>query len=221
MENSQSSILRFKSQTLHSPFPILHFKTLAITGGVACGKSTLGRLLAERGADVLDADDIVHRHQCSGGRLIDPICAEFGKEMLTPEGAIHRPTLAKRVFTDAVALAKLNAIVHPIVREEFKTWQKIPTDGWAKIGIIPLLFESGWEGDWNFTLCVTCSPEIQRQRASARGWSNDDLDRRLAAQWPLERKCARADIVVDNSANDMFLLIHAADELKWRMERDE
>ena len=214
MENSQSSILYLKSPILHSPFSIPH---LAITGGVACGKSTLGRLLAERGADVLDADDIVHQHQCSGGMLIDPICVEFGKDILTVEGAIHRPTLAKRVFADPSALAKLNAIVHPVIREEFKKWQKTPTDGWAKIGIIPLLFESGWESDWELTLCVTCSPETQRQRALARGWSEGDFNRRLAAQWPLERKCALADIVVDNTANDLHLLARAADELKARL----
>jgi len=187
---------------------------LAITGGVACGKSTLGRLLAERGADVLDADDMVHRHQCAGGELIDPLCAEFGKDILTADGAIHRPTLAKRVFADVVALARLNAIVHPVIRDEFKKWQKTPTDAWAKIGIIPLLFESGWEGDWEITLCVSCAPEIQRQRALARGWGEDDLNRRLAAQWSLERKCALADIVIDNNTDDLDLLARVADELK-------
>jgi len=230
---------------------------LAITGGIACGKSTFGRLLAERGADVLDADDIVHRHQSPGGALVAPICSEFGTDILTPDGAIHRPTLAKRVFADASPLgapstssatsplARLNAIIHPFVREEFKKWQKnntpppqlslreqgndTPTSSlrersgglkdpkqsspWAKIGIIPLLFESGWESDWDLTLCVTCSPQTQRQRAQTRGWSEDDLHRRLAAQWPLERKRALADIILDNSTNDLHLLAHAADEL--------
>ena len=225
-------------------------KYIAITGGIACGKSTLGRLLAEQGADVLDADAVVHRLQAPGGALVEPLRAEFGNGVITPDGAIDRHALATLVFAtinsppavggrDSAGvvsnssffipnsslkggvplppLARLNAIVHPVVREEFKKWRddsSAKQPPWAKVAIIPLLFESGWQDDWDVTLCITCSPEAQLRRALARGWTQEELARRAAAQWPMERKRALATIAVDNSTDDLHALAQVARDLR-------
>lgn len=186
---------------------------VAVTGGLGCGKSSLGRLLAERGAEVVDADDIVHHLQQPGGVLSAAVGREFGAEFLKPDGSVDRPRLAALVFANAGLLARLNVISHPPVRDWFRSWRGAPSNGWAKVALIPLLFESGWETDWDATVCVACRPEIQRERLRGRGWSDEEVRRRMVAQWPLDEKRRRADIVVDNSDGwDEFA--DAADALK-------
>lgn len=187
--------------------------TIAITGGVGCGKSTLGRLLAERGAEVVDADDLVHRLQQPGGALSAAVARTFGPEFLTSDGSVDRAKLGALVFADPVRLAALNAVTHPPVRSWFASWRKAPASGWAKAALIPLLFESGWSDDWDFTVCVVCDPGIQRSRLRARGWDDGEIERRMAAQWPSERKAAQADFVVRNDAG-LDALQRAADTLR-------
>lgn len=187
--------------------------TVAITGGIGCGKSALGRLLAERGADVVDADDIVHRLQQPGGALGAAVVRAFGSEFLKPDGSVDRAKLGALVFADAAQLAKLNAVSHPPVRDWLKAWRLVPTDAWAKVALIPLLFESGWEADWDLTVCVACAPDVQRARLRGRGWSDEEADRREAAQWPPHEKASHADIIVRNDAG-LRELAQAADDLK-------
>ena len=186
---------------------------IAVTGGVACGKSTLGRLLEERGADVIDTDTIVHRLQMPQGKVSEAIRREFGDQFLLPEGSVDRPRLAAVVFTDRVQREKLNRIVHPLVREELRQWRTAPTPAWAKVALIPLLFESGWGRDWDLTVCVVCSEDRQRARARARGWSDEETDRRINAQWPTRKKMELADRIIDNEG-EIPQLAEAADELK-------
>ncbi|MCL1857425.1 MAG: dephospho-CoA kinase, partial [Kiritimatiellaeota bacterium] len=134
---------------------------VAVTGSVASGKSLFGRLLVERGAAVLDADDVIHRLQRPGESLAVAVAETFGREFLSPDGAVDRPRLAQRVFGDPEALSRLNALAHPLAREVFREWREADASataragrakvGRVRIGIIPLLFESGWDADWTLT----------------------------------------------------------------------
>ena len=171
---------------------------LAVTGGIACGKSAFGRMLAELGAEVADADEIVHQLQLPGQPLAAAIRDAFGPECILPDGGVDRPALARRVFGDPAQLEMLNRISHPLVRERLDAWRSEPTGAWARVCLIPLLFETGWESDWDGTVCVTCSPETQLRRLLDRGLDADAARKRLAAQLPPEEKAARADIVVRN-----------------------
>ena len=174
---------------------------LAVTGGIACGKSAFGRMLAELGAEVADADEIVHRLQLPGQPLAAAVLDAFGAECILPDGGVDRPALARRVFGDPEQLARLNRISHPLVREHLDAWRREPTDAWARVCLIPLLFETGWESDWDWTVCVTCSPETQLRRLMGRGLDADAARERIAAQMPPEEKAARADIVVRNDGS--------------------
>jgi len=187
--------------------------TVAITGSVGCGKSTLGRLLAASGAEVIDSDDIVHQLQKPGGTLSQAIGRTFGADCLLADGAVNRRKLASIVFADPQGLATLNEISHPLVRHQLANWRHQPATGWAKVALIPLLFEVGWEADWDYTVTVACEAQTQSARLQSRGWSNTEIERRMAAQWPTARKAALADFVINNDA-DLPTLERAAADLR-------
>lgn len=192
---------------------------VAVTGGIACGKSAFGRLLAERGAEVADADEVVHRMQSPGGPVSQAVAREFGAGFLDPEGAVDRKRLGALVFADPVARKRLEQVSHPLVRGWFGEWRAKPAVGWAKVALIPLLFESGWESDWDVTVCVGCPPEVQMARLRERGLDEVEARRRIEAQWPLPEKIKHADIVVHNGAG-WDVLAEAADHLKrWFLEK--
>lgn len=178
-----------------------HPPCLAVTGGIACGKSAFGRMLAELGADVVDADEIVHELQLPGQPLARAIYDTFGPECIRPDGAVDRPALARLVFGHPDKLATLNRLSHPLVRERLDAWRREPTCAWARACLVPLLFETGWERDWDATLCVACSHETQLQRLLGRGLDAETARQRIAAQMPPEEKAARADIVVRNDGS--------------------
>jgi dephospho-CoA kinase len=174
---------------------------VAVTGGIACGKSAFGRALAASGADVADTDEIVHRLQRPGQPLALAIGQAFGPECLRSDGSVDRPALARIVFQDPAQLKRLNALSHPLVRRVVQDWCREPSGAWLKACLIPLLFETGWESDWNWTLCVACSPETQLKRLLERGLTAEDARRRIAAQASPEEKAARADIVIRNDGS--------------------
>ena len=174
---------------------------VAVTGGIACGKSAFGRMLASSGADVEDADEVVHRLQLPGQPLALAVADAFGSECLLPDGAVDRPALARIVFHDPAQLQRLNAISHPLVRQYIREWCGAPSEAWLRACLVPLLFESGWESDWDWTLCIACSPETQISRLLGRGLTAEEARRRIAAQAPQEEKAARADIVIRNDGS--------------------
>jgi dephospho-CoA kinase len=182
---------------------------VALTGGIGSGKSTVARMLAERGASVIDADAIVHELQAPGSPVIDELAAAFGPSILDASGALDRPALGKIVFADDEARARLNAIMHPKVGVEFAARLKRAVDANASLVVldIPLLFEgrrSGSRGasamDFEAIVLVYVPVEVQIERQISR----DACDRaqamsRIQAQMPIEEKKALADIVIDNT----------------------
>lgn len=174
-------------------------RAVGITGGIGCGKSEVARILRAMGIPVLDADDVARDVVRPGGKVLPRIASRFGAEIVKPDGALDRARLGRIVFADPQALADLNALVHPSVRTLMRSWVAEQLGmGRSCAGVIPLLFETGGEAAWDAVLCVASRDEVALPRLRARGWSDEEIFRRRATQWPLEEKRKRADIVIEN-----------------------
>ena len=178
---------------------------VGLTGGIGAGKSTVSRLLAERGAVVLDADLYAREVVEPGGPAYEALVERFGKDVLLADGHVDRPALAAIVFSDAAALADLNAIVHPAVGDVIakRLAEESATDDLVILDV-PLLVESG-RSNTAGTIVVDCPPEEALRRAVARGLPEDDVRRRMANQVSREERLAKADLVVDNSGPESAL----------------
>ena len=171
---------------------------LGLTGGIGMGKSTAAELLAKRGAMVSDSDQLARELVEPGQPALAEIAGAFGDDVLREDGSLDRAKMAALVFNDSTAREKLEGILHPRIRE---AWQA-RLDGWAAAGeqlavaVIPLLFETRAEANFDRTVCVACSPEAQRERLRERGWSDDQISSRLEAQMAVDEKMKRSDHVV-------------------------
>ena len=169
-----------------------------LTGGMGMGKSAAAQLLRERGRPVVDTDALARQIVEPGQPALQEIRAAFGKEMIGPDGQLRRDELARRVFSDSAARGKLEAILHPRIRalwqDQIETWRAEGKP--LAVVVIPLLFETNAGGQFDATVCVACSPATQRRRLGERGWTPEQIEQRAAAQWPVEKKMARADFVV-------------------------
>ena len=173
---------------------------VGLTGGIGSGKSTVSAALAERGAHIIDADQIVRELQGPGQPLLRALADRFGDGILTPDGALDRPTLAAIVFGDAEALAALNTIMHPVVGKEIAHRLEVAaqTEG-VVVMDIPLLTEHPREGLQGI-IVVDVPVEVQVERlVKFRGFTEDDALARIAKQATREARLATASIVVDNS----------------------
>ena len=179
-------------------------KCIALTGGIACGKSTLAGMLADRGCDVLDTDAVVHALEAPGGAGVEPIVAAFGAAARAADGGIARAWLGRVVCADPAARMRLNAIVHPLVRSVLERWRSEPCER-LRVAVVPLLFEVGWDAGWDAVVCVACRPGEQMRRLLARGLPEDEARAWMAAQMPLDEKMRRADRVVWNDADPAAL----------------
>ncbi len=173
-------------------------KLLGLTGGVGMGKSTAAALLRARGLSVVDTDELARELVEPGQPALAEIRAAFGPEVFDSRGALRRDALARIVFADETRRRELERILHPRIREAWRArvaaWRAAGRPG--AVVVIPLLFETGVAGEFDATVCVACTAASQRERLLARGWSEEEIARRLAAQWPVERKMAEADFVV-------------------------
>lgn len=207
---------------------------IALTGGIACGKSTLAKFLRELGIRLLDADDVVHELEAPGGAAVPAIVARFGAGVLAADGSVDRPKLAAIVFADAAARRDLEAILFPLVRSRLRAFTSEaarrgrppstvpapPSTVPLYIAIIPLLFESHWEGDYDIILAITSPLECQIHRMMrTRGYSRVQAEARLAAQMPVAEKAARADFVVVNDSTHEHLKDEARRLVAWLKER--
>jgi dephospho-CoA kinase len=170
----------------------------ALTGGIATGKSyCLGRFAA-LGAQVIDADRLARDAVAPGTRGLAAVVARFGPQILLQDGTLDRSALGRIVFADHIARADLEAIVHPEVYRRIREWSvNLPAQTSVAIADVPLLFETGHNHDFDTVIVCTCEPEEQVRRLIARnGLTRSEAEARIAAQWPIEEKVARADHVV-------------------------
>jgi dephospho-CoA kinase len=173
-------------------------KLLGITGGIGMGKSTAGSLLEKRGIPVIDTDLLARQLVEPGQPALGEIVQLYGPSILDAQGALKRSDLARRVFSTPELRQKLEAILHPKIRE---AWLK-QTGNWRSQNIplgaviIPLLFETDAQKEFDHTLCLACSHPTQMQRLQARDWSTDAICQRIKAQWPIEKKIDRSDFVI-------------------------
>lgn len=177
-------------------------KLYGLTGGIGMGKSAAAQLLHDRGVSVIDTDVLARQVVENGQPALEDIRRVFGNGVLSKSGELLRGELAKIVFADPLARAKLEAIMHPRIRE---LW-KCQVESWRAeqrpiaVVVIPLLFETRAESEFDGTICVACSGETQMRRLRGRGWTPDQIAQRIAAQWPTEKKIAKADYMVWNEA---------------------
>ena len=171
---------------------------LGLTGGIGMGKSTAAELLAKRGAMVCDSDELARELVVPGQPALAEIVDTFGSAVLREDGSLNRAKVGELVFSNSTAREKLEAILHPCIRE---AWQARLED-WAVLGerlavvVIPLLFETQAESSFNKTVCVACSSELQRERLRGREWTDDQISSRIAAQMAVGKKIKRADHVI-------------------------
>jgi dephospho-CoA kinase len=172
--------------------------TLALTGSIGMGKSTVAAMFAEAGIPTFDADAVVRQLQGPGGRLVPLIEARFPGT--TRDGAVDREALSAAVLGDRDQLAILEGIVHPAVHHERTRFIVEHGDAPALLFDIPLLFETGGDVAFDKVIVVSAGAEQQRERVLARpGMSVEKYEQILARQMPDEEKRARADFVIDTS----------------------
>jgi dephospho-CoA kinase len=181
---------------------------VGLTGGVACGKSTVAKMFADLGANIVDADTIAHQLYRPGHEVLQELVTRFGPEILKADGELDRAKLATLVF-DGGRVEELNKIVHPAVIRQQDQWMRElgEKDPYA-VAIVEaaLIFEAGVKDHFDRIIVVTCKPAQKVARFAQRtGMSEEaarrDVERRNKAQMPDEEKARRADFVIDNSGS--------------------
>jgi dephospho-CoA kinase len=172
---------------------------IGLTGGIGSGKSTVSALLAARGAVVVDADRIAREVVEPGSPGLAAVVDAFGPEVLTADGALDRPALAAVVFADPEARARLDGIVHPLVRHRTAELVAAASADAVVVNDVPLLVETGQAPSYDLVLVVEADPETRVGRLVQRGLTVDDARARMAAQATDQQRRAVADVVLDNS----------------------
>jgi dephospho-CoA kinase len=180
---------------------------VGLTGGIGSGKSEASRRLAERGAVLIDADVAAREVVVPGSPGLARIAAAFGESVLRPDGSLNRERLGEIVFGDPGLRAKLNEIVHPLVREWMLTAERAAVQAAGPSGPVivhdvPLLAESRGRKGFDVVIVVDVPPELQVERlVRLRGMAPDQARARMAAQASREQRLAVADVVIDNSGS--------------------
>lgn len=196
---------------------------IGLTGSIACGKSTVSRMLAERGARIIDADVLAREVVRPGEAAWSLIVDYFGQDILLSDRQIDRTKLGQIVFTDEEARRVLNGIVHPAVRSRMRELaDEAEQEGVRLIVLdIPLLYESKLEHMVDQVVVVSCTEEQQLARLLARnGFSDEDARSRIASQMPIAEKVARAHHVIDNSGT-LIETERQVDELVERLHIED
>lgn len=170
----------------------------ALTGGIATGKSFCLSRFAALGVPVIDADALSREAVAPGSAALGLISSRFGPAVIGADGTLDRPALAAIVFADRAARADLESILHPEVYRRISVWlANQPAGTRLAIADIPLLFETGHEHDFDCVIVCACEPYEQLRRLIERDALSEEAARaRLAAQWPIGEKVARADYVI-------------------------
>lgn len=182
-------------------------KVIGLTGGIATGKSTVAELLKAHGFKIVDADIASRKAVEKGSEGLKNVVAEFGEEALTEEGEMNREYIGQQIFYDDLKREKLNAIIHPIVREIMENEKKqYLAQGHDVVMDIPLLFENGLEKTVDEVWLVYTSPSIQIDRLMERNqFSIEDAKARIYSQISIDKKSRMADVVIDNFGTKLEL----------------
>lgn len=176
-------------------------KVIGLTGGIASGKSTAAQYLAGLGATVVDCDRLGHRAYDPGTRSFDAVRKSFGNEVVNADGLIDRAVLGAKVFGKPGAMKKLTDIVWPEIGRLAQAQIDAVEPGGITVMEAAVLFEAGWTDGLDEIWVVVADPDTAAQRAMARdGLSAEEVNKRIAAQFSNEKRAARADVVIDNSA---------------------
>ncbi len=179
-------------------------RLVGLTGGIASGKSSLAAALRELGAPVIDADALAREAVRPGSAALSAIRAAFGEGVLAPGGDLDRKRMADLVFSDSGARARLEAIVHPAVREAAaQETARLAAEGHPLAFYdVPLLYERGLDREVDCVVVVHASPAAQRSRLSERdGITPEEAAARIASQLPIDEKARRADVLVTNDGD--------------------
>jgi len=182
---------------------------LGLTGGIASGKSVVGEMFVKLGAHLIQADAIAHWLMEPGRPVYEQVVRQFGTGILNPDQTINRPRLAEAAFGASPRVKELNAIVHPAVIAHENQWMMdIGARDPKAIAIVEaaLILEAGTAGRFDYLVVVACHPGQRIERLARRlGISQEaaqvEVARRMAAQWPDEKKLKAADFVIDNSGS--------------------
>jgi dephospho-CoA kinase len=174
---------------------------VALTGGIASGKSMVAAELAARGATIIDADVLAREVVEPGTPALAAIIDRFGEQVVA-EGRLDRARLAQIVFADSLARRDLEQIVHPAVRARAAELERAAGDAAIVVHVIPLLVETGQQGDFDLVVTVDVDHETQIQRLAARnGFTRGEAESRVAAQAGREDRKIVADVIVDNTGS--------------------
>lgn len=176
---------------------------VALTGGIATGKSYCLARFADLGAPTIDADVLARQAIAPGTAGFESVLSRFGAAVQRRDGGLDRDALARIVFEDPAARRDLEAIIHPAVYAAITRWfAGLSRPGGqvkAAIADVPLLYETRREGDFDYVIVAACRPEQQLERLIERGMSEADAQKRIDAQMPIDQKVHRANAVIDTS----------------------
>ncbi|MBT5707289.1 MAG: dephospho-CoA kinase [Verrucomicrobia bacterium] len=171
---------------------------VGITGGIGMGKSTIASMLSASGREVVDTDFIARQLTLPNGEAIPEILSSFGPEVIASDGGLNRAAMAERIFNRSQDRLLLESILHPRIR---RIWQdRVSTFRTRKSDpifvVIPLLFETRSEQEFDHIICIACTLNDQRNRLRDRGFSESDAEARIRSQWSIEKKMDLSDTVV-------------------------
>lgn len=195
--------------------------SVALTGNIAAGKSTVAELFRHWGATIIDADELAREVQAPGSPVLAAIAKRFGAAVIQDDGSLDRAALRAKVMGNAAALAKLNALVHPAVQ---RRREALLDEAWKRgdrivVNDIPLLFEAMDPGQFDVVVLVDAPVPLRHARLRAmRGLSADEADQMLAAQMPSAKKRKASDFVIDNEG-DLTELTRRARAVYDELER--
>jgi dephospho-CoA kinase len=175
---------------------------VGLTGGIASGKTTVAKILEERGCAIIEADLLAHEYLKPENPVAAEVIAEFGREIADANGKIDRGRLGEIVFGHAEKLKRLDAIIHPHVLHEITDrLNKLAEPGGPPIAVVvaALHIESGYYKNFDRLAVAWCTREQQLERAMSRGLTREQAEKRIASQMPLEEKCKFADDLIDCS----------------------
>jgi dephospho-CoA kinase len=185
---------------------------VAVTGNVASGKSTLSRLWAREGIPLVQADELARAVVEPGTEGLTVVVDAFGKEVLTADGSLDRSVLRDLVFREPESRIRLEEILHPLIQAKRRGWMNEREEEGVQLAVaeIPLLFEAGLEGDFDFIVLVDAPHDMRLRRLlEDRGLEEDEAMRMMDAQMPPEEKKARAHYVIQNGGSPEDLEVRA------------